>query len=161
MGRPTQSRMQYESLSKSVFKLGLLDLRQLVEEHPGLPQVQCVEALDKPAVDRGEKVSGLIALPSLAPQPRHAYCRAQFPGFRLLRTGDRQGALEAGFGLYHVPLWRHQRDFAGDAMDLRLVPLFLCRLDRRDRFADIARSVIELAKLPTGPCQTGQPYRRI
>jgi len=43
---------------------------QAVEHSPGFFQVARVEAFRKPTVDRGEKFSGLISLPLIAPQPR-------------------------------------------------------------------------------------------
>ena len=42
---------------------------KLVEQCPGLPQNGCIEALSKPAVGRGEEITGGIALSLLAPQP--------------------------------------------------------------------------------------------
>jgi hypothetical protein len=110
-------------------------LRQLVEYRLGLFQVQRVKTLGEPAVDRSEKFSGLIPLPLIAPQPRHADSRAQLPGLCLLRTRDRERPFETGFGFCQIPLWRHQGDFAGDAMDLGLVPCFLCCLDTPQRRA--------------------------
>jgi hypothetical protein len=44
--------------------------RKRVEHSPGFFQVARVEAFRKPTVDRGEKFSGLISLPLIAPQPR-------------------------------------------------------------------------------------------
>jgi hypothetical protein len=67
-----------------------------------------------------------------ATKPRHARGCAQLPGFRLLCTRDFERPLETGFGFCGIRLWRHQGDFAGDAMNLGLAPFFLCRFDRRD-----------------------------
>ena len=50
----------------------------------GLLQIERVEAFGEPAVDRSEKFAGLIPLALIAPEPRHAHRRAQFPGFCLL-----------------------------------------------------------------------------
>jgi hypothetical protein len=36
-----------------------------------------VKTLGEPAVDRSEKIESLIPLALTAPEPRHAYCRAQ------------------------------------------------------------------------------------
>src|SRR5712672_2861480 len=85
-----------------------------------------------------EQFASLLRLPLIPPQPRHARGCAQLPGFRLLCTRDFERPLETGFTFCQIPLWRHQGDFAGDAMDVGLVPLFLCRFDRRDCFANVA-----------------------
>ena len=133
--------------------MATMSCRQFVEQGLRLLQVQRVEALGKPAVDRSEKFSGLVPLPLLAPQLRHADSRAQLPGFRLLLTRDRERLFETGFGFCQIPLWRYQGDFAGDAMNLGLAPFFLRRFDRRDCFANVAPGLLELAELPTGTCQ--------
>src|ERR1700747_3196017 len=62
--------------------------RQLVEQGLGLLQVRRVKALGEPAVDRSEKFLGLIPLPLIAPQPRHADSRAKLKGFRTLVAGN-------------------------------------------------------------------------
>jgi hypothetical protein len=43
-------------------------LRQIVEQHLGL--VERVEALGEPAIDRGEKIAGLLPFTLIAPEPR-------------------------------------------------------------------------------------------
>jgi hypothetical protein len=45
--------------------------------------IERVEAFGEPAVDRSEEIAGLIQLAPIAPQPRHAHRRAQFPGLCL------------------------------------------------------------------------------
>jgi hypothetical protein len=45
---------------------------QLVEQALGLFQIERVKAFGKPAIDRNEKLTGLIPLPLIAPEPRHA-----------------------------------------------------------------------------------------
>jgi hypothetical protein len=47
--------------------------RQFIEQSLGLFQVERVEAFGEPAVDRGEKVAGLLSFALIAPQPRHTY----------------------------------------------------------------------------------------
>jgi hypothetical protein len=42
--------------------------RQLVEQGLGLRQVMCIEAVGKPAVDRGEKIVGLQPFALTAPE---------------------------------------------------------------------------------------------
>src|SRR5215469_4170188 len=63
-------------------------------ERLGLFQVERVEALREPGVDRREHIAGFGALALIAPQPRHAHRRAQLPGLCLLRTGDSERAIE-------------------------------------------------------------------
>src|SRR5208283_5314048 len=52
-------------------------LRQFVEQGLSLLQVERVEALSEPVIDRREKIAGLLSL--TAPQPSHARRRAQLP----------------------------------------------------------------------------------
>ena len=62
---------------------------ECVKQRLGLLQIERVEAFGEPAVDRSEKLAGLIPLALIAPEPRHAHCGAQFPGFCLLLAGNR------------------------------------------------------------------------
>src|SRR5208282_309341 len=78
--------------------------RQLVEQSPGLLQIERVEALGEPAVDRSEKSSGCVALTLSAPQPRHAHRRAQLEGLCLLLPSDRDGTLKICFRFYRIRL---------------------------------------------------------
>src|SRR6188472_1076129 len=68
--------------------------REFVEQHPGLLQVERIETLGEPAVDRSEKVAGLLPLALLAPQPRHARCCAKLPRFGLLPARHRERTRE-------------------------------------------------------------------
>ena len=43
-------------------------------------------------------MAGLVPLAMIAPEPCHAHNGAEFPGFRLLLTGDGESALEICFG---------------------------------------------------------------
>ena len=52
---------------------------KFVEQRISLFQIERIEALREPAIDRGEKIAGLLPLALIAPEPRHAHCRAQFP----------------------------------------------------------------------------------
>jgi len=106
---------------------------QLTEQSLGLLQVERIEALGEPAVDRSEKVPGLIPLALMAPQPRDAHRRAQFPGLCPLPTRNREGALEIRFRPRRIRIGRPERNFAGDAIDLGLVPTLLARFDACDR----------------------------
>ena len=61
-----------------------------------------------------------------------------------------EGAFEVRFRFRPIILRTHQPDFAGNAINLGLEPPFLGFLDRNDRFADAAPSVVELAKVRIG-----------
>ena len=89
----------------------------------------------------------------ITPEARHVHGRPQLPGLCLLLARNRERLLETSFGFCRIRLWRHQGDFTGDAINLGLVPSFLCHFDRRYCFANVAQGIIELAKLPRGPCQ--------
>jgi hypothetical protein len=52
---------------------------QRIQQALGLLQIKRVKTFGEPAVDRGEKIVSLMLLALIAPQPSHAYCRAQFP----------------------------------------------------------------------------------
>jgi hypothetical protein len=53
-----------------------------------------IEPRVEPAVDQTEQLSGVIALALIAPEPRDAHCRAEFPPFCLLLTDDGKRVLE-------------------------------------------------------------------
>ena len=61
---------------------------QFLEQDLGLLQVERVKAFGEPAIDRGEEIASRITLALIAPQPRHAHRRPQFPGLCLLRTRE-------------------------------------------------------------------------
>jgi len=52
---------------------------QLVKQGLSLLKIARVEAFGEPAIDRGEKIAGLIAFALIAPEPRHAHRGAQLP----------------------------------------------------------------------------------
>jgi hypothetical protein len=66
----------------------------MVEQGLPLLQIECVEALREPAVDRGEKVAGALLFALIAPQPRHARRGAQFPELCLLTSRNLKRTLE-------------------------------------------------------------------
>ena len=68
-------------------------------------------------------------------------------------TRNRERTLEIRFRFRCIRLWRLERDFAGDAIDLGLAPRFFGRFDRRHCFANAAPGVIELAEFRMGPRQ--------
>jgi len=119
---------------------------QLVEQRLSLFQIERVDAFGEPAVDRGEKIAGRIPLALIAPQPRHTHRRAQLPGLCLLLTRNRERTLEITFRFRGIALWRLERNFAGDAVDLGLEPPFLSYFHIRYRFANAAPSIIKLAE---------------
>ena len=58
-----------------------LSTSKLVEHRLSLLQIERVEAFGEPAVDRSEQFASLLRLALVAPEPRHAYCRAQLQDF--------------------------------------------------------------------------------
>ena len=127
---------------------------QLVEQGLGLLQIERVEALGEPAVDRREKIAGLAA--ACPDRARAAPCSSPRAVPRILPAARRATASarsKYASRFRCIRLGRHQRDFARDAMDLGLAPFFLGCFHRCHRFADAAPSVIELAKLRIGARQ--------
>src|SRR4029077_21024970 len=59
---------------------------QLIEQRLRFLQIERIEALGEPAVDRRDKITSLIPFALVTPQPRHAHRRTEFPGFGLLRA---------------------------------------------------------------------------
>jgi hypothetical protein len=62
--------------------------RQLLQQCLRLLQIERVEPFTEPTIDRSEKLASVLPLALIAPEPRHAHRRAQFPGFGLLLTRD-------------------------------------------------------------------------
>ena len=106
-----------------------MTLTERVEQRLRLLQIERVKAFGEPAVDRSEKLAGLIPLALIAPEPRHAHCGAQLPGLCLLLTRYRERALEIRFRFCRIWLRRLECDFPGDAIDLGLVQPFFGFLD--------------------------------
>jgi hypothetical protein len=67
---------------------------ELSEQSPCVLQVERVETLSEPAVDRGQKIVGLLRIPSITPQPSQARRGAKLPGLCLLLASDGDGTLE-------------------------------------------------------------------
>jgi hypothetical protein len=65
-----------------------------------------VEPFSEPHVDWGEQFPSLLRLALVAPETRHAHGRTQLPGFCLLRTRNRECALEIRFCFGHIRWWR-------------------------------------------------------
>jgi hypothetical protein len=53
---------------------------QLVEQRSGLFQIECIEALREPAVDRSEQITGFIPLALIAPETGEAGGGRSFRG---------------------------------------------------------------------------------
>jgi hypothetical protein len=53
--------------------------RQFVEQGLGIFQVEHLESLGEAAIDRCQKIAGLVSLALIAPQPRQAHRCPQFP----------------------------------------------------------------------------------
>ena len=104
---------------------------QLIEHGLGLLQVERFEAFGEPAVDRSEQFSSLLRFPLITPEPRHAHGGAEFPGFGLLLTCNRERTLEMSFSFRGVRLRRLERYFACNAMNMGLEPRFPRSLDHR------------------------------
>ena len=97
---------------------------QLIEQRLGLLQIERVEAFGEPIIDGGEKIAGLIPPALIAPEPRHARRRTQFPRLCLLLTSNRKRTLEIRFRFRRIWLRRHEREVAGYSMEVRLEPTF-------------------------------------
>jgi hypothetical protein len=110
-----------------------------------LLQIARVKPFRKPALDRSEKLAALLALTLIAPEPRHAHRRAQFPG--LLRSRDRKSALEISLGFSRIRRRRLKRDLTGYAIDLGLEPRFFRCFDRRHCFANGSPGFVELYRV--------------
>jgi hypothetical protein len=69
--------------------------RQLVEQRLGLFQIARVKAFGKPAIDRSEKLAGLIPLALISPEAREAGGSAELEGSRRLLAGRLDGQIES------------------------------------------------------------------
>jgi hypothetical protein len=70
---------------------------QFVEQRLRLLQIARIKPFSEPAVDGSEKLTSLISLPLIAPEPRHAHCGTEFPGFCFLLASNIEGAIEIFF----------------------------------------------------------------
>jgi hypothetical protein len=66
--------------------------RQFVEQRLRFLQVERVEPFCEPPVDRSEQFAGLLRLPLIAPEPRHAHRGAEFPRIRQCCLRAMEGA---------------------------------------------------------------------
>jgi hypothetical protein len=67
-----------------------------------LRQIEGLKPLREPIVDRHKKLTSVVIVSSIAPQPRQARCRPQFPGFCLLLLRDSERPDEVVFRLVEV-----------------------------------------------------------
>jgi len=86
----------------------------------------------------------------IAPEACEAHGGAEFPRFGLLLAGDGEGTSEIRLCLRCITLGQHQRDFAGNAINLGLEPCFFGGFSCGNGFADAAPSVVELPKVRIG-----------
>ena len=137
---------------------------QFIEQSLGLFQVERVEPFSEPAADRGEEIASILSFALIAPEPRHAHRRPEFPGLRVLRPRYRQCTIETCLRSCRVRLGRHQRDRAGDAVAFRLAPRLLRCFGGRHGFVDRDPGIVETAKVGMRLRQAGQEpwqlYRR-
>ncbi len=101
----------------------------------------------------------MLPLTLTLPQPSQVRRRSQLPGSCPLRAGSGEGPLEMRLRFRRVLLGRHQLDFAGRSVDLRLAPFFLGCLHQIHRFADASPRLLELPKLRMGAGQARQKER--
>jgi hypothetical protein len=97
--------------------------------------------------------AGHNALRGSGPGQQHAFDDAmalggaEFPGFSLLLTSNRERALEIGLRFRRIRLRGLQCNFAGHAMNFGFAPFFLGCFHCCHRFANAAPSLLELPKL--------------
>jgi hypothetical protein len=65
---------------------------QLLQQRLRLFQIKRVETLREPPVNWSKQFVRLLRFALVTPEPRHAHCRAEFPGLCLLLTGDGERA---------------------------------------------------------------------
>jgi hypothetical protein len=88
----------------------------------------------------------------MAPQPRHAHRRPQFPRPRLLLTYNREHTLKASFRFPRIRPDQINRNSPGNAIYVGFAQFFFGRFNCRHRSANAAQSIIELAA-PYAPSQ--------
>ena len=143
---------KYSKSEPAIFiSVGVLR-RQLLQQRLRLLQIARVEPLRKPPVNRSQAVRALAApCPGRARGVRGSWRRG-VPR-TLLAAGARPRARSKYASAFAHSVRRHQRDFAGHAMDLGLAPSFLGCFHCGHRLADAAPSVIELAEFRIGPAK--------
>jgi hypothetical protein len=92
-------------------------LRQLLQQHLRLLQIERVEAFRKPAIHRSEQLASLLRFALVAPEACEAHGGAEFPRFGLLLASDSKGMGEMFFGLFLFRQPGRKHNFPSDAMD--------------------------------------------
>jgi hypothetical protein len=90
-----------------------------------LLQVQRVKALGEPTVHRSEKFSGLLRLPLIAPQPRHAHGCAQLERFCPLRARKFESLNKAYFRFLSGS-FEEQSEFTLNSEHVGVPEIFAC-----------------------------------
>ena len=120
--------------------------RQFLQQRLRVLQIERLEALRKPTINRSQQFARLPHLALVAPETREAHGGAQFPGFGLLLAGDGEGALEVRLCFACVSLRGLQLEFSGNTVDLGLPQSFSGRFDCRHRFTNARPSRSELTE---------------
>src|SRR4051812_46425642 len=97
-------------------------LPELGEKGFRLLQILGVEALGKPAVDRGQQLIGVLALALTLPQAGEAHHSLKLEQLCRLATGNIYGALEGGLCCVHVAQPTFEQDFSTRPMELGKKP---------------------------------------
>src|SRR5262249_32782583 len=125
---------------------------QLVEQRLSVFQIDRVEALSEPAVDRSEQFASLLRLALVAPEAGPTDRRAQLPRFFLLLARNRECVIKILFCFFGVRLARLECDFPGNAMHLGLAPFFLRSFYFFYRVVNATPSIVKLAKFRVSDC---------
>jgi hypothetical protein len=119
---------------------------ELIEQRLCPLQIKRFKALAKPIVHAREQSTGFGALASIAPKPRQARYRAQFPGFCLSFSRNCERSLEMRFRFADVLFRPKQRDFPRDATHIGFAPPFSCLFNRRQSFGHVLPCLVEPAE---------------
>src|SRR5262249_706232 len=118
---------------------------QFVEQRLGMLQVERIEAFGERAVNRGEKIAGVILFALVAPESCHAHRSAQFERLCLLLPCKRQCSLQLSFHLAFLS--QPQEQFASQAIQFRLKKSFTCYLRCLNRVVYKIETNLSLAKV--------------
>src|SRR5262249_44553644 len=115
--------------------------------------------LRKPLVNRSQQFARLLWLSLIAPEACEAHRGTEFPGFRLLPTGNLDGAPKAGFGFLGVRRILAQPQFAFEPPQLPFTINDTGPPDMLERLRYCAQSFLGLAGIATGFRQQVEPVR--
>jgi hypothetical protein len=96
-----------------------LSCGQLIEQRLSLFQIERIEAFGEPAVDWREKITRLIPLALIAPEPRHAYRCPEFKALRFLLLRNGQSPAEGSLRRSLVDRLTLEQNFPFDALRFR------------------------------------------